>query len=63
MQNSNLIYNHSEIPIMAFITNMTISYFLHKKQMNGMKDAWNVTSDQLNISKLLFMPTMELYER
>jgi len=47
---------------MAFITNMTISYFLHKKQMNGMKDAWNVTSDQLNISKLLFLPTMELYE-
>ena len=47
---------------MAFITNMTISYFLQKKQMNGMKDAWNVTSDQLNISKLLFLPTMELYE-
>ena len=46
---------------MAFITTMTISY-LHKKQMNGMKDAWNVTSDQLNISKLLFLPTMELYE-
>ena len=43
MQNSNLLYNDSEIPIMAFITNMTISY-LHKKQMNGMKDAWNVTS-------------------
>ena len=62
MQNSNLLYNDSEIPIMAFITNMTISYFLQKKQMNGMKDAWNVTSDQLNISKLLFMPTMELYE-
>ena len=41
MQNSNLLYNDSEIPIMAFITNMTISYFLHKKQMNGMKDAWN----------------------
>ena len=61
MQNSNLLYNDSEIPIMAFITTMTISY-LHKKQMNGMKDAWNVTSDQLNISKLLFLPTMELYE-
>ena len=62
MQNSNLLYNDSEIPIMAFITNMTISYFLHKKQMNGMKDAWNVTSDQLNTSKLLFLPTMGLYE-
>ena len=38
---SKKVTNRSEIPIMAFITNMTISYFLHKKQMNGMKDAWN----------------------
>ena len=51
MQNSNPLYNDSEIPTMAFRTNMIISH-LHNKQMNGMKDEWNVTSDQLNISKL-----------
>ena len=61
MQNSNPLYNDSEIPTMAFRTNMIISH-LHNKQMNGMKDEWNVTSDQLNTSKLLFLPTMELYE-
>ena len=58
MQNSNPLYNDSEIPTMTFRTTMIISH-LHNKQMNGMKDEWNVTSDQLNISKL---PTMELYE-
>ena len=58
MQNSNPLYNDSEIPTMAFRTNMIISH-LHNKEMNGIQDEWNVTSDQLNISKL---PTMELYE-
>ena len=51
MKNSNPLYNDSEIPTMAFRTNMIISH-LHNKQINGMKDEWNVTSDQLNISKL-----------
>ena len=42
MQNSNLLYNDSEIPIMAFMTNMTISH-LHKGQMIGRMDAGVLT--------------------
>ena len=43
MQNTHHLYNDSDIPIMAFMTTMTISH-LHNKQMNGRKDTWDLTS-------------------
>ena len=72
MQNYHPLYNGcdsdynltpsfiSMISFMASMTN-TITSQLHNKPITGMKDAWTLTispSEEININKMLCLPTM-----